>query len=148
PRHQQIVVGGDRAGDRLAGDEVVLTHPPSGFTGVTDKVFSDNDAQRSRAGESAKAFREVDDSPQAIAAGIALEEMGFDLFLFRGGKKSQPVVGEHCRIDRRAAAGRGLVVAQAVASMHARSCLMARWRITRTLASESPSERPVSPAEI
>src|SRR4029079_4084579 len=100
--------------------------------GAPEVFVAHDHSQATFASELANAIRKCNDFPQTCSAVVAAEQVLFDGFFFGGRKQSDPIVAEYCGVD-----GIGAIDHDST-PMQPRSWWIARWRITRTLASERP----------
>ena len=138
PRHQQIIGRGDGARHGLPGGYIVLPNLLATLGRVTDEFISNDDAQSASSRNRSQGLGQLNDLLQAISAAVTGEQVFFNQLLLWHREQCQPIVGEHGRIDRRVARRNGPLGLRRhdSPSMHPRSCLIARCRITRTFPSE------------
>ncbi len=134
---EEVVLGGDGALDASSGGRAVLADAEAFLGGTFEECVADDHGERTLAGEIAEGIGEGDDFFEARGAFGAGEEMLFDMGLFLLGERGEPVVGEEGGVD-------GVGAAHAATPMQPRSWWMARWRMTRTLASETPRKPATS----
>src|SRR6185369_4651122 len=142
-RDDEIVLGGDGAGDAPAVGDAIFAKVQSFAGEAAEVLVADDDAQEAAPRQRAGRRREVHHPRETATARIAAEEMLLERRFGVGGELAEPVVGEDAeRVRRRAA--RRTQGRPSPASRHARSRPSARWRMTRTLPAASPSSVAIS----
>src|SRR4029453_4973628 len=140
------VLGRHRALDAFPTPRGVLAHAQPHFLCMLHELVADYDLQRSRSRERAEPLSQGDFPPEPVSASVTRHQVLFDDFFIRGSQGGKPVIHEDCRLDGIRALDEAAAVCgrHGVAPMQARNCWIARWRITRTFASEIPKNPAVS----
>src|SRR6186997_2794085 len=146
PRHEQVIVGRDGALDAFPSRRGVFPHAETGFRRMLHELIADYHLQRSRPRECAETFGHGDHLAEPVSASGTGHQVLLHGFFSCRGQGGEPVVHQDRRLDgiRTIVGAAEVRGGHSVAPMQARSCWMARWRITRTLASEIPRKRAVS----
>ena len=147
-RHEQIIVGRHGALDAFPSRRGVFPHAETCLRRMLHELIADHHLQRSRSRERAETLGHGDHLAEPVSATVTGHQVLLNGFFSCGGQGGEPVLHEDRRLDgiRTIVGAAEVWGGHSVAPMQARSCWMARWRITRTLASEIPRKRAVSAA--
>src|SRR3989442_1933537 len=147
-RHEEVIVGRHGALDAFPPWRGVFPHAQTCLRCMLHEQIADHHLQRSRSRERTETLGQSDHLAEPVTASVTGHQVLLNGFFSRRGQCGEPVVHENRRLNgiRTVDVAAAVRSGHSVAPMQARSCWMARWRMTRTLASEIPRAPAVSAA--